>query len=160
MDYREKWNYILNNPKASGLAESPEQYLFLYINEEAGGQASRLSDRPEACHPSEIPPGCLTPVAYLWTRTVRCKNPSCGATVPLVKQTWLCKKKNRYVALKIVAPKNEKKVRFEVAEATSEKGLGFDPSAGSKGGNATCPFCGTVADSDYVKAESCAKHMA
>jgi putative DNA methylase len=40
----------------------------------------------------------LTPVAYLWTRTVRCKNPACNATVPLVKQTWLCKKKGQYVA--------------------------------------------------------------
>jgi putative DNA methylase len=50
--------------------------------------------------------GFLTPVAYLWTRTVQCKNPHCGATVPLVRQTWLCKKTNRYVALKLVAPKS------------------------------------------------------
>jgi putative DNA methylase len=113
----------------------------------------------------DVPPGYLVPVAYLWTRTVRCKNPSCSGTVPLVKQTWLCKKKGgkkspgRYVALKIIAPKGEKKVRFEVVEAATEKGLGFNPSAGSKGGNATCPFCGTVADSGYVKAEGCAKRM-
>ena len=52
----------------------------------------------------DTPIGYLTPIAYLWTRTVRCKNPACGATVPLVKQTWLCKKKGRYVALKMVAP--------------------------------------------------------
>jgi len=107
----------------------------------------------------ETPDGYLTPVAYLWTRTARCKNPSCGATVPLVKQTWLCKKKGRYVALKVVAPKGGKKVRFKVVEATTEKDLGFDPSVGSKGGSATCPFCGTVADSDYVKAEGCAKRI-
>jgi putative DNA methylase len=43
--------------------------------------------------------GMLTPVAYLWTRTVRCKNPACGATVPLARQTWLAKKSGRYVAL-------------------------------------------------------------
>jgi len=104
----------------------------------------------------ETPAGYLTPVAYLWTRTVRCKNPSCGATVPLVKQTWLCKKTEYYVALKMIAPKDEKRVRVEVVEATGEKGLGFDPAAFSKGGNATCPFCGTVADSNYVKAEGCA----
>lgn len=104
----------------------------------------------------QTPRGYLTPVAYLWTRTVHCKNPSCGATVPLVKQTWLCKKKGRYVALKMIAPKSEKRVRFKVVEATTEEGLGFDPTAFSKGGNATCPFCGTVADSDYVKTEGCA----
>ncbi|GIV85522.1 MAG: hypothetical protein KatS3mg052_2529 [Candidatus Roseilinea sp.] len=101
----------------------------------------------------EVPPGFLVPVAYLWTRTVRCKNPSCGATVPLVRQTWLCKKKNRYVALKMIAPKGEKQVRFEVVESRTEQGLGFDPAGFSRGGNATCPFCGTVADIDYVKDE-------
>lgn len=44
--------------------------------------------------PIPDPKGCgnLTPVAYLWTRTVKCKNPACNAVVPLVKQTWLCKK--------------------------------------------------------------------
>ncbi|MBI2506033.1 MAG: hypothetical protein HYW07_22695 [Candidatus Latescibacteria bacterium] len=104
----------------------------------------------------EIPTGYLVPVAYLWTRTVQCKNPSCQAIVPLVKQTWLCKKEGRYVALKVIAPKGEKRVRFEVVEARSAAGLGFDPEAGSKGGNATCPFCGTVAGSGYVKEEGCA----
>lgn len=107
----------------------------------------------------EQPAGYLTPVAYLWTRTVHCKNPSCGATVPLVRQTWLCKKPKRYVALKMIAPPGGKQVRFEVVESDTEKGLGFDPAAFSKGGNATCPFCGTVADSTYVKAEGCAGRM-
>ncbi len=101
----------------------------------------------------EVPPGYLVPVAYLWTRTVRCKNASCGATVPLVKQTWLRKKKGDFVALKIVAPRGAKTVRFEVVESASERGLGFDPEAGSKGGNATCCFCGTVVDNDYIKSE-------
>ncbi|MBI4528435.1 MAG: DUF1156 domain-containing protein [Deltaproteobacteria bacterium] len=107
----------------------------------------------------DVPPGYLMPVAYLWTRTVTCKNPSCGATVPLVKQTWLCKKAGRYVALKMTAPRGKKEVRFEVVEARSENGLGFDPASFSKGGNATCPFCGAVADSDYVKVEGCARRM-
>lgn len=94
--------------------------------------------------------GFLVPLAYLWTRTVICKNPNCRAEVPLVKQTWLCKKPGRYVALKIVAPEGEKRVHFEVVEASSEDGLDFDPAAFSSAGNATCQFCRTVADSDYV----------
>jgi putative DNA methylase len=106
-----------------------------------------------------VPPGYLVPVAYLWTRTVRCKNPACGATVPLVRQTWLCKKSGRYVALNMIAPKGGKQVRFEVVESTTETGLGFDPAGFSKAGNATCPFCGTVADSDYVKEEACSKRL-
>jgi len=109
--------------------------------------------------------GMLTPVAYLWTRTVRCKNPACGGTVPLARQTWLCKKKNRYVALRPDAetnhdrPPGEKTVRYEVVEATTQKGLGFDPSAGSRGGNVPCPFCGTVADSTHVKLEGRARRI-
>jgi putative DNA methylase len=99
----------------------------------------------------ETPAGYLTPVAYLWTRTVRCKNPSCGATVPLVKQTWLCKKKGRYVALKLAPTKGDKQVLFDVVEYDTEAELGFDPALGSEGGNATCPFCGTVADANYVQ---------
>jgi putative DNA methylase len=57
----------------------------------------------------------LTPVAYLWTRTVRCKNPNCGATVPLVKQTWLCKKKGRYVAMRAYAARSVLKPRRRVS---------------------------------------------
>ncbi|MEX2167738.1 MAG: DUF1156 domain-containing protein [Pirellulales bacterium] len=99
--------------------------------------------------------GQLTPVAYLWTRTVRCKNPSCGATVPLARQTWLCKRPKRFVALRLVAVKGAKVVRFERVEGTRETDINFDPSSLSRAGNATCPFCGTVADSDYVMAQGC-----
>jgi len=115
--------------------------------------AGDADDDEDASASASVPPGYLMPVAYLWTRTVRCKNPSCAATVPLVKQTWLCKKPKRNVALKAIALKGEKEVRFEVVEAETEEELGFDPTAFSKAGNATCPFCGTVADVDYVKHE-------
>ncbi|MBI3850445.1 MAG: DUF1156 domain-containing protein [Verrucomicrobia bacterium] len=103
--------------------------------------------------------GFLTPVAYLWTRTVQCKNPACNATVPLVKQTWLSKKKDHFVAMRLVAPKGEKRVRFEIVQGRSEAGLGFDPTAFSKEGNATCPFCGAVADSDYVQEQGIRKRV-
>jgi putative DNA methylase len=132
------------------------------------GQVSQFSmslavqESREAYHAQA---GMLTPVAYLWTRTVRCKNPACGSAVPLARQTWLARKKpgkkspGRYIALKPDAeancdkPPGEKTVRYRVVEATTPEGLGFDPSSGSRGGNVACPFCGTVADSGYVKAE-------
>jgi putative DNA methylase len=107
----------------------------------------------------------LTPVAYLWTRTVRCKNPACGGTVPLARQTWLAKKEDRCVALQIDAetnrakPAGQKTVRFQVVEATTETGLGFDPAAGSRGGNVACPFCGTVVDVAYVRREGLSQHI-
>jgi putative DNA methylase len=107
---------------------------------------------------NDLPHGYLTPVAYLWTRTVKCKNPSCVATIPLVRQTWLCKKKGRYVALKMKTPKGGDRVTFQVVEAKNDNELGFDPKY-STSGNATCPYCGTVADSYYIKIEGCAKRI-
>ncbi len=108
---------------------------------------------------TKIPPGYLQPIAFLWARTVTCKNPTCRASVPLQRQTWLCKKDRRCVALRAVAPRGKKRVTFEVVEDQSPKRLGFDPDAGSSAGNATCPFCGTVCDSDYVKQEGCSHRL-
>lgn len=45
-------------------------------------------------------PDSLVPVAYLWTRTVMSKNHTCGAEVPLLRQTWMCKRGIRFVALR------------------------------------------------------------
>jgi putative DNA methylase len=107
----------------------------------------------------DVPVGYLMPIAYLWTRTVRCKNPSCGATVPLLKQTWLCKKKDRHVALEPSYDKSKKQVKFSVIEHKDEDEFNFDPADFSTAGNATCPSCGTVAESEYVKAEGCAGRL-
>jgi putative DNA methylase len=107
----------------------------------------------------------LVPVAYLWTRTVCCKNPACGATVPLARQTWLARKKGRFVALRADGEMSlnrmgvEKRVRYVVVEARSMEALRFDPATGSRGGNIACPFCGTVANSSYVKLEGQAGHI-
>jgi putative DNA methylase len=109
--------------------------------------------------------GTLIPIAYLWTRTVKCKNPMCGAIVPLVRQTWLCKKSGKYVALKVSPDNKTKRPKFTVVESFVKtekeaiKKFGFDPSNFSKGGNASCVFCGTVATSDYVKQEGQAKKI-
>lgn len=131
----------------------------------SGGDGGQLSmDWAAPAEPRDAAK-MLTPVAYLWTRTVRCKNPACGGTVPLARQTWLAKKEGHYVALQMDAetnrakPAGEKMVRFRIVEATTEAGLGFDPAAGSRGGNVACPFCGTVADSTYVKAEGKARRI-
>jgi putative DNA methylase len=107
----------------------------------------------------------LTPVAYLWTRTVKCKNPSCGAVVPLVRQTWLCKKSGRYIALKVTPDNETKRPKFTVVSSSAKtekeaiEEFGFDPGKFSKGGNAACIFCGTVATSDYVKKEGQGKRI-
>ena len=140
-------------------AEIGDLYPLIRDPDFKGERVSREEAMRQWIGDDDVAAGYLLPVAYLSTRTVKCKNPSCGATVPLVKQTWLCKKKGRYVALKIIAPPGEKEVRFDVVETTEEKDLGFDPSLGSKAGSATCPFCGTVVDNKYVKSVGLAGEM-
>jgi putative DNA methylase len=95
-----------------------------------------------------------TPLAYLWTRTVRCPNPALpDHRVDLVRQTWLGKKKGRMVALKPIVDREALTVTYAVVEAPTASALGFDPAAGSARGQATCRICGATVTYDYVRAE-------
>jgi len=97
----------------------------------------------------------LTPVAYLWTRTVPCRQ--CGAQVPLHRQTWLRKKAKGFVALRPVADTGGKRVHYELlfsSAANAEEAVaqwGFDPTDLSTGGEAACPFCAAVVPVEQVK---------
>lgn len=94
------------------------------------------------------------PVAYLWTRTVPCPNPALEPhDLHLVRQTWLRKKSGKYAALRPVVDRTNLTVEYEVVEAATEAGLGFDPSAGSQRGAATCRVCGAAVNADDVKVE-------
>jgi len=101
------------------------------------------------------PGGYLTPVAYLWTRTVSCKNPACRARVPLAKLFWLCREREdregRYVVLHRHLDHDSRRVVFTVAEGTSRQDLELGSAVGTVAGNVTCPFCSTVCDDQYVK---------
>jgi putative DNA methylase len=94
----------------------------------------------------------LTPVAYLWTRTVPCPNPTLDPhELHLVRQTWLAKKPGRFVALRPVVDRERLTVDYEVLSAASPEDLGFDPEEGSERGAATCRVCGTGVTADDVK---------
>jgi putative DNA methylase len=100
------------------------------------------------------------PIAYLWTRTVACPNPERPPhTVPLVRQSWLAKKKGRYVALRPIVDRKALTVAWEVVEAATEGALGFDPAGFSKRGQTTCLACGAAVDYKYVQAEGLAGRM-
>ncbi len=51
-------------------------------------------------------------VAYLWARTVKCKN--CRAVVPLLKTRWLCKKDHKRILLTMKPSANKSGVEFEI----------------------------------------------
>jgi putative DNA methylase len=95
----------------------------------------------------------LAPLAYLWTRTVACPNPQCGATVPLTQHTWLINRPRQAAALRIVPHPDLRSVAFTFAHAPSSAALGFSLEGLSARGNARCFCCGATVASVYVKRE-------
>lgn len=87
-------------------------------------------------------------VAYLWARTVTCKN--CRATIPLLKTLWLTKKANKRMRLKMKPKSDRSGVDFEVVEEPAIGGntaqrRAHDQQIGrgtmSRSG-VWCPICG------------------
>lgn len=100
------------------------------------------------------------PIAYLWTRTVPCPNPSLPKhDIQLVRQTWLARKKGRHIALRPVVDRDAVTVSWEVVEGRSAADFDFDPAGFSSRARANCLVCGTSVDSDYVKSRGRAGEM-
>ena len=98
-----------------------------------------------------------TPIAFIWSRTLRCPNPACGAEIPLFRQFWLARKANKRVALKPIPNPAAKRVDFAIVEG---RAIDFDPSQGTVSrGHAVCLVCGASVRDDYVKAEAQAGRM-
>jgi adenine-specific DNA methylase len=91
------------------------------------------------------------PIAYIWSRTIPCSNSSCGAEIPLMKQYWLSKTKNRKVALFPVV--SGKETRFQiVGEDYNTMPENFNPNKGTiSKAIAVCPVCGSTTDPDTIK---------
>jgi adenine-specific DNA methylase len=99
-------------------------------------------------------------VAYLWARTVTCKN--CRATVPLLKTRWLCKKANKRVLLGLEPNADRTGVIFDIAGSVPGKGANaaqrreHDKRLGagtmSRAGSA-CPCCGTINTMEDIRLE-------
>jgi putative DNA methylase len=97
------------------------------------------------------------PLAYLWARTVKCPNPSCAATIPLVRQLWLCNKPKRKSALRMTADAQTRLCQFHVVEGND---INFNPANGTVlQGDATCPFCHQSTNADYLRSECQAARM-
>ena len=98
-------------------------------------------------------------VAYLWARTVTCKN--CRAMLPLLKTTWLANKSKKRVVLELtvnstdlVGGGKEESVAFSIRELKvgekADKGVGEGTM--SRAG-ATCPCCGAIMTMEDLRTE-------
>ncbi|KXB97079.1 MAG: hypothetical protein AA908_08505 [Chlorobi bacterium NICIL-2] len=106
--------------------------------------------------------GGETPIAYIWSRTIRCPNPACGAEIPLFRQFWLARKGNKKVALRPIPNRTANRVDFQIVGAPGGAPIPpeFDPAQGTVSrGNAVCLVCNTSVKDDYVKAEAQAERM-
>ena len=103
-------------------------------------------------------------VAYLWARTVTCKN--CRATVPLLKTRWLCKKDKKRVVLTMEPNADRTGVVFGIQDnasllvkgSSAQKRVYDKQLAGgtmSRSG-VTCPCCSTIMTMDDLRSESVA----
>jgi putative DNA methylase len=90
-------------------------------------------------------------IGYIWTRTIPCQNPSCGAEIPLIRQFWLAKKDKKKVALFPYIEGEEVKFRI-VGDGYDKMPDGFNPDKGTiSKAVATCQICGSVVDAKTTR---------
>jgi len=96
-----------------------------------------------------------TVIAWLWTRTVKCPNPACGAEMPLVKSFDLCKKKGKRAWVEPKADPHTRKITFDVKQASNGKG----PDGTINRGGGTCIACDTPVPFEHIRVEGQARRM-
>ena len=110
-----------------------------------------------------------TVIAWLWARTVKCPNPACQATMPLIKTFWLSRKRGKRAWVSPIVDKTAKTVRFEVVTGENDtrfdhvisSGTGFLDGSGRRVKSTfKCLVCSIgVAKGDYIDAEANAGRM-
>ena len=139
-----KANSTLANTKWSGVSglANDVQYYGNWIRDEAYKRIGNLYPKVKISD-QEKP---LTPIAWLWARTVNCPNPACACKVPLLKSFSLSRKSGKETYVKIIRDGN--KARFVICKGkASESG-----TVNRKG--AICPFCNTAISFQYIRSES------
>jgi putative DNA methylase len=84
-------------------------------------------------------------IAWLWVRTVRCRNPACRAQMPLVKKFWLSTHKGNEAWAKPVVDRSSKIVHFEICRD------GSPPKGTITSTGATCLVCGNPVPFSYIR---------
>ena len=90
----------------------------------------------------------VSPVTYIWVRTVPCRRPGCMAPVPLVRQAWLRKKRGAVAAVPRI--EDRRRLCWNVVSGSSTGEISkHTEQTGS--GQAVCIACNTPAPADHVK---------
>lgn len=145
-----KFGFMIPHPeKKPGIDGSIEKINFLkYL---FGKWAKIIFDQTiqevEHFYPKDLD-GSI-PIGYIWTRTITCQNPTCGAEIPLVGQFWLANKQQLKVAYKPTIDKEKKTINFDIIEG--EMG-DFDPQERTvKRADVRCLVCGQITKSNLTR---------
>jgi putative DNA methylase len=130
---------------AHGLAEDV-RYYGRWLRDEARRQVGHLY--PKVSLPKEYGGGEATVIAWLWTRTVTCPNPACGACMPLARSFWLSTRASKKAWVEPMVDRATRTVRFEV-----RTGQGEPPEGTVNRRGATCVVCATPVPFDHVRTE-------
>lgn len=129
-------------PGAQSLAEDVKWYGD-WIQKEAFNRIGQLYPRAKAPETRRE----LKVAAWIWARTVRCPNPSCGCSIPLSSSYDLARKKGSEAWVEPVVENGI--VRFKM-----HKGAQTDIQGHPKVGQTAvfkCPSCGEITTDAYVK---------
>ena len=135
---------------AQGLADDVRYYGH-WIREEAEKRIGHLYPKARLADGSET-----TVIAWLWARTVKCPNPACGATMPMVKSFWLSKRAGKKAWVEPVIDRVARTVRFVVKTGEGEP---KQASKVARGAKFKCLVCEELADDEHIKVEGREKRM-
>lgn len=100
-------------------------------------------------YPSDIDGGI--PVGYIWARTIKCQNPTCGIDIPLMRQYGLSTKDSKQVVLYPYV--QSKSIKFKIIAGDYKLvDAGFDPDKGTVSRSVVvCPSCGSIIDDKITR---------
>jgi putative DNA methylase len=90
----------------------------------------------------------LTPVAYLWARTIRCEGPGCGAEVPVLTQPLLAQRKTANIILTCIPDREKRTIAVDVQQRAKSDEI---PQGTVKRSSVTCPVCGYTTPAANVR---------
>jgi len=130
---------------ASGLAEDVRFYGD-WMRDEAEKQIGHLY--PKVKPPKSHGGSEATVIAWIWSRTVKCPNPACGITMPLVRSFSLSTKTGKQAWVEPVLEVGAKSVRFAVKTG---KGKPSEGTVNRRG--ARCVVCDASVPFAHVRSE-------
>jgi len=136
---------------AAGLADDV-RYYSKWMSDEAKKRIGHFY--PKAKLSKEYGGGEVPVIAWLWARTVKCPNPACGATMPLIRSFALSTKEGKKAWVEPVINKRQKTVQFEV-----KTGRGTAPEGTVNRRGARCIVCNQAVPFDYIRTEGKAGRM-